>query len=112
MRLRLKMSVDAIMGIRDSERRNTCRLLVEIEWTSGAPLQKDAIVGLVDYSLLARRVRDVLVEGKFNILEVATQRVAAEVRAMCHPTQGFVRITKPLEWGEVRAEVDFNYYPG
>lgn len=72
------LEVWCIIGVRERERGQEQRLLVDISlaYDAGHAAESDRLQDAVDYSLAADHVRELLREGRFELLERASVSVA------------------------------------
>lgn len=82
-------------GVYEEERARGQDFLFDVELDVGERGSTDRIEDAVDYSALARAVREISDAHTYALLEALATAVADELRARFHVDRATVRITKP-----------------
>jgi 7,8-dihydroneopterin aldolase/epimerase/oxygenase len=92
------LRVSAVIGVHDWERETEQTLVIAVDMAAdaGKAAGSDDITDALDYSAVARTVRNVVADGKFRLIETAAERVAR--RLLADYGLGWVRVevAKPL----------------
>jgi 7,8-dihydroneopterin aldolase/epimerase/oxygenase len=92
------LRVSAIIGVYDWERETEQTLVFSVDMAADTAkaAASDDIGDALDYSAVAQTVRDVVTDGKFQLIETAAERVAG--RLLADYRLGWVRVevAKPL----------------
>jgi len=92
------LRVPAVIGVHDWERETEQTLVFAVEMTADVAraASNDDIADALDYSAVAQTVRDVVGQGRFQLIETAAERVAG--RLLTDYRLGWVRVevAKPL----------------
>ena len=90
--------MSAVIGVHDWERETEQTLVFAVDMAADVAraAASDRISDALDYSAVAQTVRDVVTQGKFQLIETAAERVARQLLAG-YPL-GWVRVevAKPL----------------
>jgi dihydroneopterin aldolase len=92
------LRVSTVIGVYDWERETEQALAFSVDMAADAAraASRDDIGDALDYSAVARTVRDVVIEGKFQLIETAAERVAQRLIADYGLTWVRVRVVKPI----------------
>jgi dihydroneopterin aldolase len=92
------LQVPAIIGVFDWERQaeQTLTLAVDAAFDVAAAAAGDDIAAALDYSLIARTVKMVVIEGKFRLIETVAERVAQRLIEDFDLTWVRVEVVKPI----------------
>jgi 7,8-dihydroneopterin aldolase/epimerase/oxygenase len=92
------LSVSAVIGVYDWERETEQTLVFGVDMAADVAKDAatDAIADALDYSAVARTIRAVVAEGKFQLIETAAQRVAERLLAGYRLSWVRVSVAKPL----------------
>ncbi|MFA9459746.1 dihydroneopterin aldolase [Thiohalorhabdus methylotrophus] len=98
------LRVSAVIGIFDWERRIRQTLSVDLEVAvdCAAAAATDQVTEAVDYKALSKRVSAVLVEGEFQLVETAAERVAETVLEEFGVPWVHLRLHKPGALSDAR----------
>ena len=92
------LRVPAVIGVHDWERETEQTLVFAVEMAADVAkaASNDDIADALDYSAVAQTVRDVVSQGRFQLIETAAERVAG--RLLTDYRLGWVRVevAKPL----------------
>lgn len=92
------LRVSAVIGVYDWERETEQTLVFAVDMPADVAkaADNDDIAGALDYSAVAQTVRDVVRQGRFQLIETAAERVAG--RLLTDYRLGWVRVevAKPL----------------
>jgi dihydroneopterin aldolase len=92
------LRVSAVIGVHDWERETEQTLVFAVEMAADVAkaASNDDIADALDYSAVAQTVRDVVRQGRFQLIETAAERVAG--RLLTDYRLGWVRVevAKPL----------------
>lgn len=88
------LRVDCVIGVLPDERTRTQPLVVDVALVLDVrdAAAGDDLAATIDYAALADAVREVLVEGRFLLVETAAERVAARSLAFGAPRARAVRV--------------------
>lgn len=89
------LEVEAVIGVCDFERRRPQLILASIDLMLPTPPKQDVLSETVDYVLLAKRVRAVLEDGRFELLETAASELGKALLKATGAPEVMVRLTKP-----------------
>ncbi len=91
------LRINCIVGVRPHEREQPQDVLVtvEVDADTAAAAATDALESTVDYSALSRATREVVVAGKFQLIETMAERVAATALAQTGAPAVRVTVKKP-----------------
>jgi 7,8-dihydroneopterin aldolase/epimerase/oxygenase len=92
------LSVTTVIGVYDWERETeqTLTFAVEMAADVAKAAAKDDIADALDYSAVAQTVREVVTEGRFQLIETAAERVAARLVAEHNLAWIRVEVVKPV----------------
>ena len=92
------LRVSTVIGVYDWERETEQTLFFAVDMAAdvAAAAVGDDIAAALDYSAVARTVRDVVTAGKFQLIETAAERVAQKLRADYRLGWVRVEVAKPL----------------
>ncbi|HEX5247144.1 MAG TPA: dihydroneopterin aldolase [Gaiellaceae bacterium] len=82
-------------GVYEEERARGQDFLFDVELEVGERGSSDRIEDAVDYSAVARTVREISEANAYALLEALALAVADELRARFHADRATVRVTKP-----------------
>lgn len=92
------LRVSAVIGVYEWERETEQTLMVAVDMAADVAeaARGDDIAGALDYSAVARTVREVVTRGRFQLIETAAEQVAQ--RLLADYELGWVRVevAKPL----------------
>jgi 7,8-dihydroneopterin aldolase/epimerase/oxygenase len=92
------LRVSAVIGVHDWERETEQTLVFAVDMPADVAkaASSDDIADALDYSAVAQTVRDVVRQGRFQLIETAAERVAG--RLLTDYRLGWVRVevAKPL----------------
>jgi len=92
------LRVSAVIGVYDWERETEQTLVFAVDMAADVAraANSDDIAAALDYSAVAHTVRDVVRQGRFQLIETAAERVAG--RLLTDYRLGWVRVevAKPL----------------
>ena len=92
------LRVPAVIGVHDWEREIEQTLVFAVDMAADVAkaAASDRIADALDYSSVAQTVRDVIIQGEFQLIETAAERVAR--RLLADYELGWVRVevAKPL----------------
>ena len=90
--------VSAVIGVYDWERETEQDLTFAVELPADVAraAARDDIAETLDYSAVAQTVRSVVVEGKFQLIETAAERVAQRLIADYGLAWVRVQVVKPI----------------
>jgi 7,8-dihydroneopterin aldolase/epimerase/oxygenase len=92
------LRVSAVIGVYDWERETEQTLVFAVDMAADVAkaASSDDIAAALDYSAVAQTVRDVVRQGRFQLIETAAERVAG--RLLTDYRLGWVRVevAKPL----------------
>ena len=93
-----ELRVSAVIGVYEWEREAEQTLVFAVDMAAGVAkvAASDDIADALDYSAVAQTVRDVVRQGRFQLIETAAERVAQ--RLLADYRLGWVRVevAKPL----------------
>lgn len=101
-----RLRVRCVIGVRPHERQRSQVLLVDcsLSYDASPAVDSDRVEEAVDYSALARRVTELLTEGRYGLLERAVSETAGAVLAGDERIQTVtVTIRKPAAIGSAGA---------
>ena len=92
------LSVEAVIGVYDWERETeqTLTFAVDMAGDVAKAAATDAIGDALDYSAVAKTVRQVVTEGRFQLIETAAERVAQRLVADHSLSWIRVEVVKPV----------------
>ena len=92
------LRVRAVIGVYDWERETEQELVFTVEMPADVAqaASSDDIAETLDYSAVAETVRDVVVQGKFQLIETAAERVAQALIAGYGLDWAWVQVAKPV----------------
>jgi 7,8-dihydroneopterin aldolase/epimerase/oxygenase len=92
------LSVAAVIGVYDWERETeqTLTFAVEMAADVAQAASRDDIADALDYSAVAKVVREVVTEGRFQLIETAAERVAQRLVADYSLSWIRVEVVKPI----------------
>jgi 7,8-dihydroneopterin aldolase/epimerase/oxygenase len=92
------LGVSAVIGVYDWEREAEQRLTVSVDMAADVAkaASRDDITDALDYSAVAQKVRAVVTEGKFQLIETAAERVAQRLVADYSLSWVRVQVVKPV----------------
>jgi 7,8-dihydroneopterin aldolase/epimerase/oxygenase len=93
------LRVSAVIGVHDWERDTEQILIFGVDMATdvAATAAKDNIAAALDYSAVAQTVRTVVMDGKFQLIETAAERVAERLRSQYGLGWVRVQVAKPLQ---------------
>jgi dihydroneopterin aldolase len=95
------ITVQAVIGVYDWEREITQELVVSADMSTDVrkAAATDDLADALDYSAIAETIREVIVSGKFRLIETAAERVAEAIRERHGVAWTRVEVIKPLPDG-------------
>lgn len=92
------LRVSAVIGVYDWERQIEQTLVfgVDMAADAAAAAARDDIADALDYSAVAQTVRSVVIDGKFQLIETAAERVAQRLLTDHRLAWVRVEVAKPL----------------
>ena len=95
------LSVAAVIGVHDWERKIEQTLLVSVDMAADVARAAagDDLADAVDYSAVAETIATVLREGKFRLIETAAERVAGRLLADFQLPWLRLELRKPIATG-------------
>ena len=92
------LRVSTIIGVLDWERETEQTLIFAVDMVSDVAqaAASDDLADALDYSAVAQTVRDVVTEGKFQLIERAAERVAGQLVADYRLSWVRVEVAKPI----------------
>ncbi len=92
------LRVSAVVGVHDWERTTEQALIFALDMPADVAkaAAHDNLVDTLDYSAVAQTVKSVVVEGKFQLIETAAERVAQRLRADFGLAWVRVEVVKPI----------------
>lgn len=92
------LRVSAVIGVYDWERETEQDLLFTVEMPADVAkaASRDEIAGTLDYSAVVETVRDVVTQGKFQLIETAAERVAQALIAGYGLEWARIQVAKPI----------------
>jgi len=92
------LGVSAVIGVYDWEREAEQNLTVSVDMAADVAkaASRDDIADALDYSAVAQKVRAVVAEGKFQLIETAAERVAQRLVADYSLNWVRVQVVKPV----------------
>jgi 7,8-dihydroneopterin aldolase/epimerase/oxygenase len=92
------LRVSAVIGVYDWERETEQDLTFAVEMPADVAraAARDDIAETLDYSAVAQTVKAVVVEGKFQLIETAAERVAQRLIADYGLSWVRVQVVKPI----------------
>jgi dihydroneopterin aldolase len=92
------LRVSAVIGVYDWERETEQDLTFAVEMPADVAraAARDDIAETLDYSAVAQTVKAVVVEGKFQLIETAAERVAQRLIADYRLSWVRVQVVKPI----------------
>ena len=92
------LGVSAVIGVYDWEREAEQNLTVSVDMAADVAqaARRDDIADALDYSAVAQKVRVVVAEGKFQLIETAAERVAERLVADYSLSWVRVQVVKPV----------------
>ena len=106
-----ELTVRAVIGTLPHEREaaQSIRVSIEAEVDTATPAESDDLNQALDYRLLAEFVRELAVEGRFQLIETLAERAARGILEAYPVSRAVVTVRKPnaiqqAEWVEVRVE--------
>jgi 7,8-dihydroneopterin aldolase/epimerase/oxygenase len=92
------LRVSAVIGVYDWERETEQDLTFAVEMPADVAraAARDGIAETLDYSAVAQTVKAVVVEGKFQLIETAAERVAQRLIADYGLSWVRVQVVKPI----------------
>ena len=99
------LTVNAIVGIHPDERvaRQPVVIDIELESTREDVYASAAIADTIDYADVARRVTDLVTQGRFSLLEVMAQAIADTLLATYRANRVQVQVAKPRALEQAQA---------
>ncbi len=91
------LEVEAVIGVLDWEREVDQRLVVDLElgWDNRRPAATEDLADALDYAAVSERVRDCLVQGRFQLLETAAEALSTDLARHFGITRQVITIRKP-----------------
>jgi len=99
-----QLRVVCIIGCNPDERLNPQTLFVDLRMTIDDP-SKDQLDHTIDYVLVSQAIEKILVEGKFQLLEIASQSILEKLFIqfpLPHVLKLWIRIEKPLAYPDAK----------
>lgn len=92
------LRVSTVIGVYDWERdvEQTLVFAVDLATDAARAAAGDDITAALDYSAVAHAVKTVVIEGKFQLIETAAERVAQRLLAECGASWVRVEVVKPI----------------
>jgi dihydroneopterin aldolase len=92
------LRVSAVIGVYDWERETEQTLVFAVDMAADVAkaANNDDIADALDYSAVAQTVRDVVRQGRFQLIETAAERVAGRLLADYRLSWVRVEVAKPL----------------
>jgi 7,8-dihydroneopterin aldolase/epimerase/oxygenase len=92
------LRVSAVIGVYDWEReiKQDLSFAVEMPVDVAQAAERDDIAATLDYSAVAQTVKTVVIEGKFQLIETAAERVAQRLIADYSLPWVRVEVVKPV----------------
>ncbi len=92
------LSVEAVIGVYDWERETEQSLTFAVDMAADVAqaAASDNIGDALDYSAVAKTVREVVTAGRFQLIETAAERVAQRLVAEHHLSWIRVEVVKPV----------------
>ena len=92
------LRVSAVIGVHDWERETEQTLVFAVEMAADVAkaASSDDIADALDYSAVAQTVRDVVGQGRFQLIETAAERVAGRLLTDYRLDWVRVEVAKPL----------------
>ena len=92
------LQVTAVIGVYDWERETEQQLTFEVDLRTDVAqaASRDDIADALDYSKVAQAVRDVVTEGRFQLIETAAEQVAQRLVADYRLPWVRVQVAKPI----------------
>jgi 7,8-dihydroneopterin aldolase/epimerase/oxygenase len=92
------LQVSAVIGVYDWERETEQQLTFEVDLRTDVAkaASRDDIADALDYSKIAQTVRDIVTEGRFQLIETAAEQVAQRLVADYRLTWVRVQVAKPI----------------
>jgi 7,8-dihydroneopterin aldolase/epimerase/oxygenase len=93
-----ELRVSAVIGVYDWEREMEQALIFSVAMAADVAkaAAKDDIADALDYSAVAQTVRSVVIEGRFQLIETAAERVAERLIADYGLAWVRVEVVKPI----------------
>ena len=91
------LEIEALIGIYDWERRVRQPLVFDLEmaFDNRVPAASDDIAHTLDYKAVSNRIRDVVTESGFGLVETLAERVAETVLAEFPVQRLRLKLSKP-----------------
>jgi dihydroneopterin aldolase len=92
------LQVSTVIGVYDWERQIEQSLVFAVDLATdvASAAAGDEIAKALDYSAVARTIKTVVIEGKFQLIETAAERVAARLIADYGTPWVRVEVVKPI----------------
>jgi 7,8-dihydroneopterin aldolase/epimerase/oxygenase len=92
------LRVSAVIGVLDWERETEQTLVIAVDMAADVAraAATDQIGDALDYSAVAQTVRNVVTQGKFQLIETAAERVAGQLVADYRLSWVRVEVAKPI----------------
>jgi dihydroneopterin aldolase len=102
------LRVSAVIGVYDWEREIEQDLTFAVQMPADVARAAagDDIAGTLDYSAVAQTVKSVVIEGKFQLIETAAERVAQRLIAEYGLAWVRVEVVKPITTEGYTAVID------
>jgi dihydroneopterin aldolase len=102
------LRVSAVIGVYDWEREieQDLTFAVQLPADVARAAAGDDITGTLDYSAVAQTVKTVVIEGKFQLIETAAERVAQRLMAEYGLAWVRVEVVKPITTEGYTAVID------
>jgi 7,8-dihydroneopterin aldolase/epimerase/oxygenase len=102
------LRVSAVIGVYDWEREieQDLTFAVQLPADVARAAAGDDIAGTLDYSAVAHTVKSVVIEGKFQLIETAAERVAQRLLAEYGLSWVRVEVVKPITTEGYTAVID------
>ena len=99
------LQVNAIVGIHPDERVARQPVVIDIELTSSREnvYTSNMLADTIDYADVARRVTDLVIQGRFSLLEVMAQAIADMLLATYPAERVQVQVAKPRALAQAAA---------
>ena len=93
-----ELRVSAVIGVHDWEREIEQTLVFAVDMAADVAkaAASDHLSDALDYSAVAQTVRDVVLQGEFQLIETAAERVARQLLADYPLNWVRVEVAKPL----------------
>ena len=97
-----RLRVVCIIGCNLDERLDPQTLFVDLRMTIDDP-SKDQLDHTIDYVLVSQAIEKILVESKFQLLEIASQSILEKLfMQFPHVLKLWIRIEKPLAYPDAK----------